>query len=83
MSEIIPWNEPAIVAFKRKGEADYRPWIAGLTLNAALKYATDPTLPSTTKVCIMVKWEGQEVRIEGRRIFQLAADPSRPPLPPE
>lgn len=83
MNEPIPWRAPAVIALKHKGDTEFRPELAELTLNAALEHAADPDLPVTTKVCILVNWRGEEVRIEGRRIWQLIADPSRPALPSE
>lgn len=81
MDDPIPWKAPATIGFKRQRETEYQPEIAGLTLNQALDHATDPRLPAHTKVCIWVIWNKQEVMISGRRIFQLAEDPERPPLP--
>lgn len=78
MNEPIPWKAPAVIAIKRKGALDYSPEIAGLTLNAALDYATDPELPASSKICILFNWKGREHRIEGRRIWSLATDPERP-----
>lgn len=69
MNASIPWKAPAVIAVKHKGQLDYLPEIAGLTLNAALEYATNPGLPVTMKICILVNWRGREVRIEGRRFF--------------
>lgn len=83
MNGVIPWTAPAVVAVKRRGDSMYHPIVAGLTLNAALEYATDPDMPVTTKVRILINWDGTEVRIEGRRIWQLATNTNRPPLPPE
>jgi hypothetical protein len=80
MDEPIPWNAPAVVALKRRGDAAYVPEVAGLTLNAALAYASDPELPATTRVRIPVNWGGKEVRLEGRHIWQLVTASERPPL---
>jgi hypothetical protein len=81
MDEIIPWNSPAVIAIKRRGEVQYTPEIAGLTLNAALDYATDPDLAFSIKICIFFDWDGREHRIEGRQIWRLATDPERPARP--
>jgi len=81
MIEPIPWEAPAVIALKRKGDIHYCPEIAGLTLNSALEYAANPDLLETTKVCILVNWYGEERAIEGRRIWQLSVNPDRPSLP--
>ena len=78
MDDLVPWNAPAVIAIKRKGETDYQPEIAGLSLNAALEYATDPDLAFSIKICIFFDWDGREHRIEGRQIWRLATDPQRP-----
>ena len=49
-------------------------------LNAALELATDPGRSTSEALCIWVNWDGEEVWITGRRIFQLANDPDRPAL---
>jgi len=80
MIESIPWKAPAVIALKCKGDLEYRPEIAGLTLNSALEYVADTDLPISTKLCILVDWQGEEVTIEGRRIWKLITDPNRPSL---
>lgn len=80
MPKPIPWKAPAAIAVKRRGEAEFHPKIAGLTLNAALDYAINADLPPGEAICLWVNWHGEEVWVRDKRILQLAADPDRPPL---
>jgi hypothetical protein len=80
MQKPIPWKAPAMIAVKRRGEDEYQPAIAGLTLNSALEYAADPDRPAKA-LRIWVYWQGQEIWIAGRRILELASDPDRPAPP--
>lgn len=75
----IPWTAPATVGLKRRNGEGYVPELFGMTLNEALDYATDPTLPVHSKPCIWVNWKGREVVLHQRRIFTIANRPDRPP----
>ena len=78
MQKPIPWKAAATIAVKRRGEDEFLPEIAGMTLNAALEYASNATLPPNATLCIWVNWHGEEVWIQGPRIAELADDPDRP-----
>jgi hypothetical protein len=81
MKEDIPWKAPAVIGILQSYTSAFLPEMAGFSLNEALVRATDPDTPVGKRVCIMVNWHGREVLLHGRRIFQLAAHPDRPPLP--
>ncbi len=81
MMKQLPWGNPAVIGVKRRGDLDFLPEVAGLSLNGALQQAIElRVITSHMRVCIWVQWDGRERMIQGRRLLQLATDPGRPPL---
>lgn len=83
MREVVPWQKIVVIGLRSSGEAIFRPEIAGLTLNEALDYATDPRFLGGREPCIWLDLDGQEVVFKSRKIKNLAIDPRRPALPSE
>jgi hypothetical protein len=78
----IPWNSPASIGVKRRGDLDFAPEVVSATLNEAIDIACDPEAPRNRKLCIWVTWAGRSVQLQGVEIVRLSRDPSRPPSPP-
>lgn len=57
------------------GEDEFLPEIAGLTLNAALEYASDATLPPNATLCI---WSTGTARRSGFKDRALSNSPAIP-----